>query len=399
MAQKLPEKFLFLADFHVKARTWTNNTQVRGDAYAAMQKIGDLAEENGLDTLVIGGDFFDSNRPTPDDLVQTVDFLSRFNQVYYIRGNHDSCDPSYLESVSRILGSKNFVTQLVAQFIQLGNNSYLTGISWMPSKEEYKRAVWATLDYFKKEYPGKTLYLVLHTSFQHLLAFEGAYTFDTSEVAQWCKDMDVVLLVGDVHVRDTRRVAVFPPPADSKGVLHNLGELTFHSPGSVYPLQFNETDFVKAVTIVDTAEDDYNKRLRPLPVEVRKYATWHYTEAGSLKEYLTGCAELHRAAKEKGLVTLPTYIRIVVDTGVEPPHIIPSDYPELVIQIQTEADEFDPGHVVDTADGTYTLEQAINDEFPDPDVAEIANQLVKSPDPAGDLQEYLELWQVERTTM
>ena len=393
------EKFLFLADFHVKARTWTNNTQVRGDAYEAMKQIGDLAEKKGLDTLVIGGDFFDSNRPTPDDLVQTVDFLSRFKQVYYIRGNHDPCDPSYLESVSRILGAKNFVTQLVAQFIQLGNNSYLTGISWMPSKEEYKRAVWATLDYFKNEYPGKTLYLVLHTSFQHLLAFEGAYTFDTSEVAKWCKDMDVVLLVGDVHVRDTRRVAVFPPPADNKGVLPNLGELTFHSPGSVYPLQFNETDFVKAVTIVDTAEDDYNKRLRPLPVEVRKYATWHYTEAGSLKEYLTGCADLHRTAKEKGLVTLPTYIRIVVDTGVEPPHIIPSDYPELVIQIQTEADDFDPGHAVDTADGTYTLEQAINDEFPDPDVAEIANQLVKSPDPAGDLQEYLELWQVERTTM
>ena len=72
------EKFLFLADFHVKARTWTNNTQVRGDAYECMKKIGDIAEEKGLNTLVIGGDFFDSNRPTPDDLVQTVDFLSRF---------------------------------------------------------------------------------------------------------------------------------------------------------------------------------------------------------------------------------------------------------------------------------------------------------------------------------
>jgi len=399
LAQKLTEKFLFLADFHVKARTWTNNTQVRGDAYAAMQKIGDLAEENGLDTLVIGGDFFDSNRPTPDDLVQTVDFLSRFKQVYYIRGNHDSCDPSYLESVSRILGVNNFVTQLNGQFVQLANNGYLTGISWMPSKEEYKHAVQSTLAYFKNEYPGKTLYLVLHTSFQHLLAFEGAYTFDTSEVAQWCKDMDVVLLVGDVHVRDTRQVAVYPNPNNTTGVLDNLGELIFHSPGSVYPLQFNDTETVKSVSAVYTGADQRILRIVPLQVEVRKYATWHYTEVGSLKEYLTGCADLHRAAKEKGLVTLPTYIRIVVDTGVEPPHIIPSDYPELVIQIQTEADEFDPGHAVDTADGTYTLEQAINDEFPDPDVAEIANQLVKSPDPAGDLQQYLELWQVERTTM
>ena len=393
----MTDKFLFLADFHVKARTWTNNTQVRGDAYVCMQQIGDFAEENDLDTLVIGGDFFDSNRPTPDDLVQTVDFLSRFKQVYYIRGNHDSCDPSYLESVSRILGAKNFVTQLNGQFVHLGNDSYLTGISWMPSKEEYRLAVQQTLDYFRKNYPERTLYLVLHTSFKHLLTFEGAYTFDTSEVAKWCKDMDVVLLVGDVHVRDTRRVAVFPPPADTKGVLPNLGELTFHSPGAVYPLQFNETDFAKAITIVNTAEDDYNRRLRPQPVEVRKYASFHYTGTGdSLKDFLENFNNGYHVDYPD---YLPAYIRVVLDTGVEPPHIIPSDYPNLVIQIQLEADAFDPGHAIDSPDGSYTLEQAINDEFPDPDVAEIANQLVKSPDPAGDLQKYLELWQVERTTM
>lgn len=397
MAQKLTEKFLFLADFHVKARTWTNNTQVRGDAYAAMQKIGDLAEEKGLDTLVIGGDFFDSNRPTPDDLVQTVDFLSRFNQVYYIRGNHDSCDPSYLESVSRILGVNNFVTQLNGQFVQLANKSYLTGISWMPSKEEYKNAVQSTLEYFRNEYPGKTLYLVLHTSFQHLLAFEGAYTFDTAEVAEWCKGMDVVLLVGDVHVRDTRQVAVYPNPNDTTGVLDNLGELIFHSPGSVYPLQFNDTDTVKSVSAVYTGTDQRILRIAPLQVEVRKYASFRYTGSqNTLKDWLES---FNNGYYKEWPGYLPAYIRIILDPGVEPPHIIPSDYPNLVIQIQVEADEFDPGHAVDTADGTYTLEQAINDEFPDPDVAEIANQLVKSPDPAGDLQEYLELWQVERTTM
>lgn len=386
----MTDKFLFLADFHVKARTWTNNTQVRGDAYAAMQQIGDFAEENQLDTLVIGGDFFDSNRPTPDDLVQTVDFLSRFNQVYYIRGNHDSCDPSYLESVSRILGTKNFVTQLNGQFVHLGNDSYLTGISWMPSKEEYRLAVQQTLDYFRKNYPEKTLYLVLHTSFKHLLSFEGAYAFDAEAVARWCKDMDVVILVGDVHVRNTMHSAAYDGD-------DNAGEVTIHSPGAVYPLQFSETDFAKAITVVNTAEDDYNRRLRPQPVEVRKYASFHYTGTGdSLKGFLENFNNGYHVDYPD---YLPAYIRVVLDTGVEPPHIIPSDYPNLVIQIQLEADEFDPGHAIDSPDGSYTLEQAINDEFPDPDVAEIANQLVKSPDPAGDLQKYLELWQVERTTM
>ena len=388
----MKDKFLFLADFHVKARTWTNNTQIRGDSYAAMQKIGDYAETNQLDTLVIGGDFFDSNRPTPEDLVQTVDFLSRFKQVYYIRGNHDSCDPSYLESVSRILGTKNFVTLLNSQLIHLGYGSYLAGISWMPSKEEYKHNVWQLLTYFRDEYPGKTLYLVLHTSFQHLLSFEGAYTFDLTDVAKWCKDINVVLLVGDIHIRDTRYFAAYDGAEDPV----NVGECLFHSPGSVYPLQFNDADNAKYVTVVNLSPDSGDKRdhISGVPVEVRKYASFRYSgDVDMLKSWLTN---FNKGYYQDWSGYLPAYIRIVLDAGVEPPRIIPFDYPNLVIQIQMEMDEFDPGHAIDSADGSYTLEQAINDEFPDPDVAEIANRLVASADPADDLRKYLELWQVER---
>ena len=385
----MKDKFLFLADFHVKARTWTNNTQIRGDSYAAMQKIGDYAETNQLDTLVIGGDFFDSNRPTPEDLVQTVDFLSRFKQVYYIRGNHDSCDPSYLESVSRILGTKNFVTLLNSQLIHLGYGSYLTGISWMPSKEEYRKTVQDLLQYFRENHPGKTLYLVLHTSFQHLLSFEGAYTFDQHEVNKWCSGIKVVLLVGDVHVRDTTESGTYT------NKLEELGHTTFHSPGSVYPLQFNDADNAKYVTVIDLSPSisDNRERISGVPVEVRKYASFRYSgDVDMLKGWLDSMSK----EKQETPGLLPTYARAIVDTGTEVPRINMSDYPDLVIQIQLEADEFDAGHAVDTADGAYTLEQAINDEFPDPDVAEIANRLVASADPADDLRKYLELWQVER---
>lgn len=385
----MKDKFLFLADFHVKARTWTNNTQIRGDSYAAMQKIGDYAETNQLDTLVIGGDFFDSNRPTPEDLVQTVDFLSRFKQVYYIRGNHDSCDPSYLESVSRILGTKNFVALLNSQLIHLGYGSYLTGISWMPSKEEYKKTVQDLLQYFRENHPGKTLYLVLHTSFQHLLSFEGAYTFDQREVNKWCSGIKVVLLVGDVHVRDTTESSSYT------NKLEELGHTTFHSPGSVYPLQFNDADNAKYVTVIDLSPSirDNRERISGVPVEVRKYASFHYAND---PEELQRWLESLRKERQEIKRLLPTYARIIVDTGSETPRLSMSDYPDLVIQIQLEADEFDAGHAVDAADGAYTLEQAINDEFPDPDVAEIANRLVASADPADDLRKYLELWQVER---
>ena len=377
----MTDKFLFLADFHVKARTWTNNTQVRGDAYEAMKQIGDKAEEHQLDTLVIGGDFFDSNRPTPDDLVQTVDFLSRFKQVYYIRGNHDSCDPSYLESISRILGIDNFVQQLNGQMVHLSGNNYLSGISWMPSREEYRKAVKDTIEWFRDNHKGDRLYLVLHTSFRHLLSFEGAYAFDAEEVGRWCDwndTSDITLLVGDVHVRNSQ--------CFGSGML-------FHSPGSVYPLQFNDADTDKGCTVVDTKGIRLN-RFVFMPVAVRRYTSWRYTgEVDTLNAWLDTISRTQRTSEYH----LPTYAKIIVENGVDFPRIDMTQYPDLVIQIQLETEEFDPGHAVEGADGVYTLEQAINDEFPDPDVAEIANKLVVSPDPADEIRKYLDFWQVERT--
>lgn len=389
-------KLLFLADFHVKSRTWTNNTQIRGDAYKAMQVIGDYAEENEIEDLLIGGDFFDSNRPTAEDLVYTVDFLSRFKRVYYIRGNHDSCDPSYLEAVSRILGHNKFVHELDIPLVFLCDKCYLAGISWMPSKDDYKAAVKNVIEYFKEQHPGERLFLMIHTSFQHLLSFEGAYTFDTAEVAQWCKDMDVVLLVGDVHVRDTRRVGVFPPPGECKGPLDCLGTLTFHSPGSVYPLQFCDTDTIKCVTVIDPDAHSLEYMIQAVPVSVRDYECWKYTDQDSLNDFLDRQVEERKKHPEK----LPTYIKIIVDEGATPPHINTADYPDLVIQVQINMEGPDTVELTkDHPDGTYTLEQAISEEFADKDIAEIASKLVSSPDPADELRRYLEFWGVERTVL
>lgn len=389
-------RLMFLADFHVKSRTWTNNTQVRGDAYKAMQVIGDYAEENEIEDLLIGGDFFDSNRPTAEDLVYTVDFLSRFKRVYYIRGNHDSCDPSYLEAISRILGRNKFVHELDIPLVYLCDKCYLAGISWMPSKEDYKAAVKNVIEYFKEQHPGERLFLMIHTSFQHLLSFDGAYTFETHEVAEWCKGVDVVLLVGDVHVRDTRKVAVFPPPEEHKGVLDNLGELIFHSPGSVYPLQFCDTDTEKFVTIIDPDAKSLEYMIQAVPVKVRDYECWLYKDQESLDKFL----QLQAEEKKKHTDRLPTYIKIIVNEGVTPPHINPSDWPDFVIQIQINMEGPEVAATEnETKDGTYTLEQAISEEFPDKDIAEIASKLVSVRDPADELRKYMEFWGVERTTL
>ena len=86
--------FLFMADAHIKARTWTNSTLLQGDAYAALDK---LSASPLSDTLVIGGDWYDTVRPSAEDVQHSNDFISGFKQVYYVRGNHDGRETCFLD--------------------------------------------------------------------------------------------------------------------------------------------------------------------------------------------------------------------------------------------------------------------------------------------------------------
>lgn len=382
------DKMIFLADFHVKARTWTNNTQVRGDAYKLMQTIGDYAEVHNINTLLIGGDFFDSNRPTPDDLVQTVDFLTRFEHVWYIRGNHDSCDPSYLEAISRIMGTKQHIIQLLGHIVHLPNHVCLTGIPWMPNKEEYRKAVFDTIRYFNENYDKKyKLYLLLHTAFKEVLSFDGVYTFSTADFSDLCPNHNINLLVGDVHKRDTRLCGFFKQE-------ESIGSLVFHSPGSVYPLQFNEANEFHGVTIVNTKETGVDQ-FRPLGIKVRDYVNYEYKDPAELSLFL----DTVRDMPEYRGGSLPLYVRVVVPVGVDVPRIDMSQYPDMIVQIQLEMDVEEVDNKTASVQDGYTLEQAINDEFEDKDVAEIANTLISVPDPAEELRKYVDFWGVERSTI
>lgn len=66
---------LFMADAHIKSRTWTNNMQLYADAYTALLKVARhiRAMENPPKTLLIAGDWFDSNKPTSTDLMKSID--------------------------------------------------------------------------------------------------------------------------------------------------------------------------------------------------------------------------------------------------------------------------------------------------------------------------------------
>ena len=122
------ETFLFMADGHVRGRTWTNSMVLQGDAYAALGRLAELSAYTG--TIVIGGDWFDSNRPSSRDVDVTVACLSRFARAYYIKGNHDNADPAWLGG---IVPSARHLTEVPEE---LHPGVYICGQDWMASREE-----------------------------------------------------------------------------------------------------------------------------------------------------------------------------------------------------------------------------------------------------------------------
>ena len=121
----MPETFLFMADAHIKSRTWTNYMGLQGDSYAALDKISQklTKQEQNINTLVIGGDWFDSNHPSSTDINQSFQFLRQFRSVFFIRGNHDSVQPSYLSALPE-QGGHTVVTELQPGEV------YTPGIDW-----------------------------------------------------------------------------------------------------------------------------------------------------------------------------------------------------------------------------------------------------------------------------
>ena len=67
--------YLFTADVHMKRRTWTNSTLLQGDATAAFGKVCRDCSFMAEGGIIIGGDLFDSNRPTSQDLIDTIDII------------------------------------------------------------------------------------------------------------------------------------------------------------------------------------------------------------------------------------------------------------------------------------------------------------------------------------
>jgi DNA repair exonuclease SbcCD nuclease subunit len=377
MSDSEQSEFLFMADAHIKTRTWTNNMQLAGDAYKALDRLQHSDSLSGVNMLVIGGDWFDSNRPSSIDLARTREFMLRFNIIYFIPGNHDNVSPSFLEVFDQLVSAHDLCTihKLSEDIISMYgvDHCYIAGIPWTHSAEDLKTKIKTVVDNFKTSYSSDDiLYLVLHTSFKHLLAFDGAYKLTKEFIAEVCGDSNIRVLVGDIHTRNTT-------------VYNEDTGAYIHSPGSLYPLSFDKAEEQNMVSKINFQTG----AITDIPVDVRTYVTWNYTNRTDLNTLVAGVVQDNPEGFMK-----PFIRTVVTDADVQ---ITDGEYPDVVIQVVSSQIETDTVRH-EARHETYTISQAIEEELADddPDINDLAQALYASDDPLAEIESWLNLWNVER---
>lgn len=192
---------LFIADAHIKPRTWTNWTELNGDAYAALRLLSDYARKNNISMLMSGGDLLDSNRPCSEDLLELRHFLSTFETAYIIRGNHDKVEPTFPAVLFPDVEELD-ETRLVS--VNQGTESTLmSGVSYTETRQELLNSLHAVREMWDKTgyLPGALHILMLHCTMKHLSGPGMKFALDEADIAGIFKGLNLLVLVGDVHVK------------------------------------------------------------------------------------------------------------------------------------------------------------------------------------------------------
>ena len=369
---------LFTADCHMKRRTWTNSTLLKDDATVAFCKAVVAATRHpNVTDIVIGGDLFDSNRPTAQDLLVVKDALTaNFNACYYIRGNHDNCEPSYLEAITGSLEDDDFhLVHLGSVFTPMDTGVWMTGLDWGPSASEmFEKLRQIVKDWRQMEdHDNMILYVVMHCSFQHLLGFDGTYDFTVDMIKDLCGEDHINFLVGHIHTRDT--------------LVYNSKGAYIHSPGSLYPLSTDKMGEQCYASLINLRTGEIND----IAVNVRKYATVNIVNAGD--DLIKTLDSLEYAPDSNHL---PTFVRLVIPADWTQP--IPQvDDPRYIIKVDRQVAQ---QQAVTSVRSSYSINQAIRDELADQAnrdmVVEMAEELLASDDPVGTLDGWLEFWGVKK---
>lgn len=185
-----------IADLHLCNHIWTHRKDIEGDSLIAFNDIAESIIErvkrHGTQaSLIIAGDIFDKKAIdgfTLRSYDETIFLLKKNNiGVYFIQGNHDSNEiplpnAAFNENVHHLGG--------VVQAYNIDRKKIL-GLDWAPRAELIEQM---------NSYTEDVDLLVLHTAFEHLLSFEGAYSLSINDIPANFKNV----FVGDIHITDVR---------------------------------------------------------------------------------------------------------------------------------------------------------------------------------------------------
>lgn len=246
--------FLWAQDLHLRPRLWVSDREVLGDAYHALDQVTTIAINNKVEAVVLGGDLFHKNEIDSWSLQETQCFVARLREagimIYGIEGNHDR---SLYVSFCSALGIMDLATLSAPVSI---SGMTVRGLPPM-SATKIQQAV--------SGIPSCDV-LVIHSAFQHLLGFEGAYQLRMEDIPAHIKSV----FAGDVHVHSQ----VVSP----EGV-------HIYSSGSTYPQRLNELSQEHGVFLVSAPD-----RVEFVPIRNRCFASvdWRAEEGTvMLRERLT----------------------------------------------------------------------------------------------------------------
>ncbi len=116
-----------LADIHLGHRQYGLDERLEDYNRAFLNAVNEvlrLREEGGLDTVIISGDFFDTQRPPPSIYVTAIRGLTRLREagvrVIATRGNHDASVINPTENPLTVLHQMGLIDYLDGNCIDLG---------------------------------------------------------------------------------------------------------------------------------------------------------------------------------------------------------------------------------------------------------------------------------------
>ena len=310
----------------------------------------------GVDTVVIGGDLFDSPRPDAQSVrvaKKVVEGIkARGINVLGIDGNHDLAAGGWLD----VIGAEALEDGVPVR----KDGVYITGVNYRNGRdlvEELQRMV---------DEGVQTDILVMHFA---LAEMNGGGSADTGvrELSPMLDKLGVkAVLMGHVHIPDCRKW---------NGVL-------YVNPGSTEMKSSNEPQD-KFFYVLDTATWEAT----PIPVETRRVVGVEIPNEEAVLEFQKMLEDEAKRVMDGTLTKRPFY-QIIADDSIEDGFkriaAIVHDTCAIARIVMRSSRARDVAPVVDRKESVATLESAIEARFPkDSDEAKLISSMLHSPEPSA----------------